>query len=222
MIEVTRLFDGLYLCGERYAISVQPVYPADSNWPGDVAGTLALTIDAKSTRWSDDWARLAAEQPHTFTRDELELVQTGSGNDELRALHVEHADLPGFRTGFALALEPGMRAVLETELPRVERVTRLAADLCTGVEPHLGRTLKDYARSTLELHEVSALLAIAAKTVLEGYPPPDALRYAVLLHDGRWAFADECDDPQYVDLGAALRKPDVIALLEAARPELPR
>ncbi|MBR8043158.1 hypothetical protein KDW40_01845 [Burkholderia cenocepacia] len=209
MIEVLRSFAGVQIRGESIAISIHPV----SEWrqPGDP--TISLSIDGRSREWGNDWARLTSEQRLDFTPDELEIVQTSGSTGELRALHVEHAGLPGFRSGVTVALEHGMHAFLETELPRVDRVTRLTATLRDAVEPHLGRSPEPYAWTTLHPHELVALLNVASGAVIAGHTSADALRYAVLLYDGRWALSEEGDDPQYAGLGAALRQPDVLALL---------
>lgn len=106
-----------------------------------------------------------------------------------------------------------MRALLETELPHVERVTHLAATLRAAVEPHLGRTRAQYATTTLLPHQRSALVAVASRAVLHDYVPAEVIAYAVLKHDGSWVFSDAGDDPQYAELGAALRRPEVLALL---------
>lgn len=170
-----------------------------------------IGVDAKSPRW-DDWARLTHDIPHDFAAGDVELVETASG-DELRCLRAQHADTPAYRPGFVLTFEPGMRVFLYTELPRIERVTHLTAALRAAVEPHLGRTLEPHARSTVRPHEAAALMAIASRLLLLGSAPAEAIRYAVLLHDHRWAFSDAWDDPQYAELGAALRRPEVLALL---------
>ena len=215
MVTVHRDSDGVRIQGERYAVSIHPL----SEWRAEGDATLSLTVDARSARWGHDWARLTSDLPHYFTAAELELAQTAAGADELRAGHIADDDLPGFRTGFTLMLEAGMRAYLETELPRVERVAHLAAALRAAVEPPLGRELAQYAWTTLLPHEAAALVAIASRIVLDGYVPAEAIHYAVMLHDGRWGLSEEGagGDPQYAELGAALRTPEVITLLDAAR-----
>lgn len=61
-----------------------------------------------------------------------------------------------------------MRVFLETGLPRVERVTHVAATLRAAVERYLARKLASYARSTLRPHETAALAAIGSRAVLDG------------------------------------------------------
>ncbi|MEX3968118.1 hypothetical protein AB4Y42_39035 [Paraburkholderia sp. EG286B] len=46
---------------------------------------------------------------------------------------------------------------------------------------------------------------MAANVVHIGKAPADAMRYAVLTSDHRWAFCDDGDDPAYAELGSALR-----------------
>ncbi|WP_321943991.1 hypothetical protein [Paraburkholderia tropica] len=215
MTAVSRSFSGIYIQGERIAIGLQPV----SDWrePGDPS--VYLIINGRSPQWGGDWSRLTADQRLEFTPDELQFARTPAGADELRALHVEHAGLPGFRTGVTLELEPGMRAFIETELPRVDRVTQLAAALRNAVEPHLGRRPEPYSWTTLKPHEREALVNVAANAILDGRAPDDAVRYAVLLSrsEQTWAFSDAGDDPAYADLGAVLRQVNVQRVLSAAR-----
>lgn len=201
-------FDGIRVEGQQYSVWVHPL----SDWRAAGDATLSIGVDGKSPRW-DDWARLTSDMPHTFALADVELASTPAGTDELRCLRALYDDLPGYRPGFVFVLEPGMRAFLDTELPRVDAVTRLAAALRSAVEPHLGRAIEQYAWTTLRPHEAAALLSVASAFVLRGRTPAEALAYAVMLHDGRWAFSDEGDDPQYAELGVALRQADVQSLI---------
>lgn len=209
MASVHRDFDGVRVEGTQYSVWIHPL----SEWrePGDA--TFSIGVDAKSPRW-DGWARLTHDIPHEFAAGDVGLAVTAAG-DELRCLRAPHADTPAYRPGFVLALEPGMRAFLETELPRIERVTQVAASLRAAVEPYLGRSLQEYGWTTLQPHEAAALTGIAAGAMLSGWPPAEAMRYGVALA-GRWAFSEDGDDPQYAELGAALRRPDVLAIIEQA------
>lgn len=211
MADVSRVFQGVQIEGERIAISVQPV----DGWSRDSDPTLVLNVDARSVEWAD-WANMTADQVYKFTRSEIELARTDAGTDELRALHATYPDLPGFRSGFAVELEPGMHAELDAALPRVERVTRLNAALSQAVEPLLARSQTAYDWTTLHPHEVRALLCVAANVVLDGKAPADAIRYAVLTSDHRWAFSDDGDDPAYAELGVVLREVNVLAMLADA------
>jgi hypothetical protein len=212
MVSVHRDLEGVRIQGTRYAICVYP----RAEWREPGAVTVRLSIRAPSPPDRGRPVRLERDgDACEFRLDEIAFAKTAAGADELRALHVPWDDLPAFRTGFTLALETGMRACLETKLPRVERVTQLAATLRAAVEPHLARPLAPYAWTTLMPHEASALLALASRIVLDRRTPAEALADAVRLHDG--GVSDEGDDPHYAALGAALRRPDVIALLDAAR-----
>lgn len=216
MIVVSRSFAGIYIQGERIAIGIQPV----SDWRSPGEPSVSLTFDGRSPEWGDEWSRLTGDgQRLDFTTDEVLFAQTPAGTDELRTLHAEHASLPCFRTGVTLELEPGMKAFLETELPRVDRVTELAATLRNAVEPLLGRTPEPYAWTSLDPHEQRALVHVAAGAILDGRAPDDAIRYSVLLSSSNrtWAFSENGDDPAYAELGAVLRRFDVLAVLRAAR-----
>lgn len=211
MITVHRDFNGIRVEGARYAVLIHPI----SDWRvhGDPTMTLSV-IASPSLMRSDRWVRLdESEVRNVFTADEIEFVQCSNGADELRALHRGVIDAPAFRSGFALELERGMRAFLETELPRVERVTRVAAALA-GVEAHLGRERPQYGWTTLQPHELSALTEVAAGAVLDGYGPEEAIDRASdhlgnRLFDGRREI--------YIELAAALRQRDVLAILAQSR-----
>ncbi|MDT8840217.1 hypothetical protein ParKJ_22600 [Paraburkholderia fungorum] len=212
MATVHRDFDGVRIEGTQYSVWVHPL----SDWREAGDATLSIGVDAKSPRW-DGWARLTHDIPHDFAAGDVELVAASAGRgDELRCLRAPHADTPAYLPGFVLVLEAGMRAFLETELPRVERVTHLAATLRAAVEPHLNREPAEYAWTAVKPHERSALVAVASRAVLHGYVPAEAIAYAVLKHDGSWTFSEQGDDPQYAELGAALRRPEVLALLAEA------
>ncbi|MEX3968119.1 hypothetical protein AB4Y42_39040 [Paraburkholderia sp. EG286B] len=71
MAEVSRVFQGLQIEGERIAVSVQPV----DEWSGDGGPTLVLGVDARSSEWAD-WANMTADQVYKFTRDEIALART--------------------------------------------------------------------------------------------------------------------------------------------------
>lgn len=208
MVTVHLDFDGIRVEGQQYTVWVHPL----SGWRATGDATLSIGVDARSSRW-DGWARLTHDMPHAFALGDVELADTPAGDDELRCLRAQQDDLPAWRPGFVFTLEPGMRAFLATELPRVDQVSRLAGALRGAVEPHLGRALEEYAWSTLRPHEATALVSVASAVILRGRTPAEALAYAVLLHDGRWAFSDEGDDPQYAELGSALRQADVQNLL---------
>lgn len=82
-------------------------------------------LEGHSAQWGRDCSRRTSDQRLDFAPDEVPFSQTPADTDEMRTLHAEHGGLPGFRTG--VTLEPGMKAFLETELQRVDRVTQLAA-----------------------------------------------------------------------------------------------
>lgn len=208
MITVHRDFNGIRVEGARYAVLIYPI----SDWRvhGDPSVILSVIASPALMR-SDRWVRLDdSESRNVFTADEIEFVPCSNGMDELRALHRGVIDAPAFRSGFALELEPGMRPFLETELPRVERVTRVAAAL-GGVEAHLGRERPQYGWTSLQPHELSALTEVAAGVVLDGYGPEEAIDRAS-DHVGNRLFDGHKES--YVELGAALRQPDVLAILE--------
>jgi hypothetical protein len=122
---------------------------------------------------------------------------------------------PHFREGFALELEDGMAEQLAAYLPRIERVRRVAAN---RVQEAVQTTLK----RAPWLHERSVIADVVANAVLDGHAPAHALARTVGagFADFRFLFSvTEGDDPHYAELGAALRAPEVITLLDAARGE---
>lgn len=211
MITVHRDFNGIRVEGANYAVLMYPL----SDWRVHGDPTVGLSVIASpALMHSDRWVRLDdSESRNVFTTDEIAIVQCSNGADELRALHRGVIDAPAFRSGFTLELEPGMRAFLETELPRVERVTRVAAALA-GAEAHLGRKRPQYGWTTLQPHELSAMTEVAAGVVLDGYGPEEAIDRAS-NHVGSRLF--DGSNESYVELGAALRHPDILAILAQSR-----
>ncbi|ENZ74887.1 MULTISPECIES: hypothetical protein [Pseudomonadota] len=208
-VTVARTKAGVVIEGEHLQIYLDSI-----SWIEPDDATVAISVAAKSANW-DDWANMTYEQRCTFTAAGVELVTTEAGADELRCLRRDCA-VPSFRMGFTLTLEPGMRAFLTTELPKIELVSKAGAAVRMAVEPHLARERRQHAQSTITDHEAAIINRIVAKVILDGYTFGDALRYGQWTHDDTWAFSDSGDHPQYAELGAALRKPDVIAAIEAS------
>lgn len=204
---VHRDHSGVRIEGTHYSVWLYPALVYQRN----DSATLLIGVDATSRRW-DGWARLGSDEPNNFAAGDVELVQTPAGTDELRCLRASDQGAAAYRSGFVLTLEPGMRAFLETELPRIERVAQTAMAVQAAVEPLLGRTLQQYALTTVRPDEADAIARFVARVVLDGEDPETALRFAVRLHD-RWAFSGDGDDPQYAELGAALRRPEIPAIL---------
>ncbi|MCA8355711.1 hypothetical protein [Burkholderia cepacia] len=220
MIEVNRHNSGLAIRGERYCVTIQPSsFPSDAGTPD---ATLYITVDARSSSWDGEWARVSGDRGVSARRQDVRVTQIGGTVDQLQVLPAEHVDLPEFRTGFTLTLEPGMREPILAALPRIERVTELTAALCTRIESLLGRTREPYARTDLFSHEITAAESIAAGIVLGEKSVDDAIRWSVLLPPQytTWAFGDAGDDPRYAALGAALRRPEVQEILAQATRDL--
>lgn len=206
-VTVFRVNAGVAIEGTHLRIDLLPI-----SWVEPDNATVSIYVAAKSERFGDSWANMTYEQQNYFTAAGVELVTTESGADELRCLRRDHG-VPAFRTGFTLTLEPGMRAFLETEIPRIEFISQSAARVRAVVEPHLQRQLEPYADSTIHSYESEIINRIVAKVVLDGESADNAIRYAKLLHDDTWAFSDNGDNPQYAELGVALRQADVIATI---------
>ncbi|MCW3632813.1 hypothetical protein [Burkholderia cenocepacia] len=220
MIEVNRHNSGLAIRGERYCVKIQPrSYPFDVGAPD---ATLYITVDARSSSWDGGWAMISGDRGVSARRQDVRVTQIAGTVDELHVLPAEHADLPEFRMGFTLTLEPGMREPILAALPRVERVTELTTAIGTLIESLLGRTREPYARSDLLSHEIAAIESIAAGIVLGEKSVDDAIRWSVLLPPQytTWAFGEKGDDPRYAELGTALRRPEVQDVLAQASRDL--
>lgn len=221
MIEVNRHNSGLAIRGERYCIKIQPrSYPFDVGAPD---ATLYITVDARSSSWDGEWAQVSGDRGVCARRQDVRVTQIGGTVDQLQVLPAEHVDLPEFRTGFTLTLEPGMREPILAALPRVERVTQLTTAVGQVVEPLLGRTREPYAHTALKPHEIAAIESIAAGIVLGEKTVDDAIKWSVLLPPQytTWAFSEDGDHPHYAELGTALRRPEVQAVLAGAGRDLP-
>lgn len=222
MPEVNRYNSGLAIQGERFRVTIQPsAYHFEFGAPG---AALYIAVDARSSSWGDDWARVTGDIEVAARPQDVCVTQTAGGmQDVLQVLPPKHADLPEFRTGFTLALEPGMREPILAALPRVKRVTQLTAAVGHVVEPLLGRTRELDAHTALKWYEIAAIESIAAGIVLGEKPVNDAIKWSVLLPPEytTWAFSEDGDHPHYAELGAVLRQPAVQAILVEAGRDLP-
>ncbi|KWN65882.1 hypothetical protein [Burkholderia stagnalis] len=221
MPEVDQLNAGLAIRGERYRVEIQP--RACRHVHEEFDGTMYISVAARSSSWGDDWARVTGDASILARRQDVRLTLTAGGLDELQVLPAKYADLPEFRAGFTLTLEPGMREPILVALQRVECVAQLTTAVCTVIEPLLGRTRELDALTVLQLHEVDAIKAIAAGIVLGKKCAAAAIRWSVLLppHYTTWAFAESGDHPNYAELGAVLRQPAVQAVLAEGGRDLP-
>ncbi|HGO6128880.1 TPA: hypothetical protein ACK3RK_007475 [Burkholderia cepacia] len=221
MPEVNRYNSGLAIQGERFRVTIQPsAYHFEFGAPGTA---LYIAVDARSSSWGNEWARVTGDSEVAARPQDVRVTQTAGTLDVLQVLPPKHADLPEFRTGFTLTLEPGMREPILTALPRVERVTQLTTAVGHVVEPLLGRTRERDAHTALKWHEIAAIESIAAGIVLGEKPVDDAIKWSVLLPPEytTWAFSEDGDDTHYAALGAALRQPAVQAILAGAGRDLP-
>lgn len=164
MPEVDQLNAGLAIRGERYRVEIQPRACRLAHEEFD--GTMYISVAARSSSWGDDWARATGDAGILARRQDVRLTLTAGGLDELQVLPAKYADLPEFRPGFTLTLEPGMREPILVALQRVECVAQLTTAVCTVIEPLLGRTRELDALTVLQPHEVDAIKAIAAGIVL--------------------------------------------------------
>ncbi|KUZ96510.1 hypothetical protein WI40_02280 [Burkholderia ubonensis] len=217
MPEVDQLNAGLAIRGERYRVEIRP--RAYRLVHEEFDGTLYISVAARSSSWDDDWARVTGDAGVLERRQDVRLTLTAGGLDELQVLPAKYADLPEFRPGCTLTLEPGMRELILAALQRVECVAQLTAAVCTVIEPLLGPTRELDALTVLQPHEVEAIKAI----VLGKKRVDAAIRWSVLLPPQytTWAFAEAGDQPPYAELGAALRQPAVQAVLAEGGRDLP-
>ncbi|MDR8102876.1 hypothetical protein KPB04_14180 [Burkholderia cenocepacia] len=220
MPEVNRYNSGLAIQGERFRVTIQPC--SSHLEPTESHATLLVTVDARSPSWGDEWARVSGDIEIPARPEDVRVTQTAGILDVLQVLPPNHKDLPEFRTGFTLTLEPCMREAILAALPRVERVAQLTIAVGEVAESLLGRTRDPYAQTTLKWYEIVAIESVAASIVLGEKPVDDAIKWSVLLPPEytTWAFGDDGDQPHYEALGAALRRPEVQAVLAEAGRDL--
>ncbi|MBN3815853.1 hypothetical protein G3N57_04190 [Paraburkholderia sp. Se-20369] len=193
----------------HYAIRLHPVTdsPDAVNAP---AVTVSVLARPALTGYDRD-VRLEAENvAHDFALADI-AVEAG----ELRCLRACDEHAPRFREGFTLSLEDGMAEQLATYLPRIERVSVLAARVRDVVRTALNRPTWPAPWP----HERAAIADVVAHVVLDGRELSHAMALAMNF-TGRCVFSEaDGDDPQYAELGAALRTPEITRLLDATNKE---
>lgn len=202
MIEVQRLQAGVLLAGPHYMIQLTPVSSADSLG----SPTVSVSVLARPELTGDDRnVRLEAYD----VRHDFRLVDIAVDAHEMRCLRVAYERAPGFREGFTLALEDGMAGQLAAYLPRIDLISLVATGVSEAIKPRLGRAPAP--------HEQAVIADVVASMVLDQSTPAQAMAFAM-------GFGRECvfsetrgDHPDYVALGAALRTPAVVAMLEDAQ-----
>ncbi|ERJ33873.1 hypothetical protein L810_3734 [Burkholderia sp. AU4i] len=202
MIEVQRLQAGVILQGPHYMIQLIPVSAADSFG----SPTIIVSVLARPALTGDDRnVRLEAYD----VRHQFQLADIAVDAHEMRCLRIAYERAPLFREGFTLALEDGMAEQLATYLPRIDLISLVATGVNEAVKPKLGRAPLP--------HEQAVIADVVASTVLDQSTPAQAMAFAMGL-------ASECvfsetrgDHPDYVVLGAALRTPAVVSILQEAQ-----
>lgn len=202
-ITIHRDLAGTRIDGTRYAVRVHP----SSEWQADGDPSLHVSVVALPTEDSEHGIDLTYDATRAFALQDIELVATDAG-DELRCLRATAArsGAPAFREGFVLALEPGVAAHLPATLQRLDQVSRQAAQVRAAASAQLGRRLWP--------HEDAAVLEVVANLAEHG-TVDDAMRFA-LNYPGDRLFGPDGDHSNYADLGAALRRADVVAVLGQA------
>lgn len=99
-----------------------------------------------------------------------------------------------------------MAEQLAAYLPRIDLISLVAVGIGDAVKPMLGRAPAP--------HEQAVIADVVASTVLDQSTPAQAMAFAM-------GFGSECvfsetrgDHPDYVALGAALRTPAIVAILQ--------
>ncbi|RQX88331.1 hypothetical protein DF112_35795 [Burkholderia stagnalis] len=205
MIEVYREFAGVRLVGPHYAIRLHLVTESAETLNASTVNVDVLALPAVTECDCD--VRLETETvAHDFALADI-TVDCG----ELRCLRAPYDRAAYFREGFTLVLEAGMAEQLATHLPRIERVSVVVALVQDAVQRALERAPWP--------HERSAIADVVANAVLDASAPAAAMAFAMGL-SGRCEFSEtEGNDPQYAELGSALRTLEVVAVLKAAARE---
>ena len=205
-ITISRELAGTRIEGARYAVRLHP----DSAWQTEGDPSVLVSIHALPVDGDDHGIDLTYDAARSFALTDIALVPVGD-DMELRCLRATAArsGAPAFREGFVLALEAGMAEAIAPALQHTARVARAAAQLRAALAPHLDRRLWP--------HEDHAVLEVVANLA----ELPDvgaALDAARTVQCAPMFRADSSDS--YAELGAALRLPDVHAVLAALIGEL--
>ncbi|MDM8356622.1 hypothetical protein [Pandoraea communis] len=185
---------GVRIVGRQLAVSLQA--------RDDVAlmseeQNIEIRLEGRADAWGEYWTGLRKNEVRQWFRLADVTFENRDGKEVMRAHRVSYSEMPGFRLGFELSLEPGMRELIETALPKIVRVADLAKALSVTVERRLMRKVGYLERR--------GLLRIAARAVLEGDEPQHAI--AVKLGSDR----NRVD--VYAELTSAIHQPDVLSLL---------
>ncbi|RQT22135.1 hypothetical protein [Burkholderia contaminans] len=202
MIEVHRLHAGVSLEGPHYVIQLAPVSSAGTL----DAPTVNISVLARpALTESDRNVRLEAyDVPHDFR-----LVDIVVDAHEMRCLRVAYERAPYFREGFTLLLEEGMAEQLAAYLPRIDLISLVATGVSDAIKPMLGRPLAP--------HELAVTADVVASTVLDQSTPAQAMAFAMGLGSECVFSETRGDHPDYATLGAVLRAPAVVAILQEAQ-----
>ncbi|WP_175907283.1 hypothetical protein [Burkholderia seminalis] len=202
MIEVQRQQAGVLLAGPHYMIQLTPVSSADSLG----SPTVSVSVLARPVLTGHD--RNVRLETYGVSHD-FPLVDIAVDAREMRCLRVAYERAPLFREGFTLALEEGMANQLVAYLPRIDLISMVAVSLGESVEPMLGRAPAP--------HEQAVIADVVASTVLDQSTPAQAMAFAMGL-GSEYVFSESRGDhPDYAALGAALRTPAVVAILQEAQ-----
>ena len=205
-ITISRELAGTRIEGARYAVRLHPL----SEWQHDDDPCMAVSVHALPVDGDDHGIDLTYDAERVFALTDIALVPAGDGT-ELRCLRATAArsGAPAFREGFVLALEVGMAEAIAPALQHTARVTRAAAQVRAALAPHLARRLWP--------HEDAAVLEVVAN--LAELPDVDAALDAARTVQCAPMFRADSSN-SYAELGAALRQPDVHAVLAALIGEL--
>ncbi|ODP35089.1 hypothetical protein A9762_12055 [Pandoraea sp. ISTKB] len=194
-IEIEHTWDGgVRIVGRQLAVNLQP--RADVA-PMSDEQNVEIRLEGRADAWGEYWTGLRRHEVRQWFRLADVSFETRDGKEVMCAHRVPYAEMPSFRLGFELSLEPGMREPIQTVLPMIVRVSELTQALSVTVERHLKRSVWELERR--------GLLRIAAKVVLEGVDPQQAS--SVKLGSDR----NRVD--VYAELTSVIHQPDVQSLL---------
>ncbi|WP_347027431.1 hypothetical protein ABEG10_38285 (plasmid) [Burkholderia cenocepacia] len=206
MIEIQRLQAGVMLQCPHYMIQLIPVSSADSLG----SPTIIVSVLARPALTGDDRnVRLEAYD----VRHEFQLPDIAIDAHEMRCLRIAYERAPLFREGFTLTLEEGMAEQLAAYLPRIDLISLVVTGVSEAVKPKLGRAPLP--------HEQAVIADVVASTVLDQSTPAQAMAFAMGLCSECVFSETRGDHPDYAELGAALRRPEVQAVLAEAGRDLP-
>ena len=172
---VHRVWQGIQIVGEQVGLELLPRED----------GRVSVTVHAQPalTGW-DRVTRVTSEDlPNRYTAGEIAVHDT-----ELVCMAADE-QMPFFRQGFSMSLEPGMAPLLRAWLPRLFDTAALASDIVIHVDPMLRAQEPPF----IAQHLYGLFTCVVAAVVIDGLDPVEAI-----ASERKFAPASGYGDSDYV------------------------